>query len=101
MGIDQLTTLIIIHYQYQSIIGGNVSRYDSWEQESLLRCFVTVCCAWNNFLLPRKSLLGIPHRRSGGHGHLQHRHKKKEEEEITSLIVFERRLRPRLVESLR
>ena len=22
----------------------NVSRYDSWERESLLRCCVTVCC---------------------------------------------------------
>ena len=26
-------------------IKANVSRYDSWEQESLLRGFVTVCCA--------------------------------------------------------
>ena len=26
-------------------IKANVSHYDSWEQESLLRGFVTVCCA--------------------------------------------------------
>ena len=85
----------------------NVSRYDSWEQESLLRSLSPLTPAWNNFWLFSKSLLGIPQRRSRRTWTYATdifdpgRHTKKEEEEITiSLIVFERRLRPRLAESL-
>ena len=66
------------------------------EQESLLRFLSPLTPAWNNFLLLRKSLLGIPHGRSRwtwASAHIIHR--KEEEEEIhvhvtISLILFER-----------
>ena len=41
-------------------IKANVSRYDSWERELLVRCFVTVCCACHLWRPPWI----IPHGRS-------------------------------------
>ena len=41
-------------------IKANVSRHDSWERESLVRCFVTVCCACHLWRPPWI----IPHGRS-------------------------------------
>ena len=41
-------------------IKANVSCYDSWERESLVRCFVTVCCACHLWRPPWI----IPHGRS-------------------------------------
>ena len=78
----------------------NVSRYDSWERESLLHSLSPLTPAWNNFLLLNKSLLGIPHGRSRRTWTYAQTYPipgdiKKEKEEIAiSLIVFERRLRP-------
>ena len=44
-------------------IKANVSHYDYWERESLLRRLSPLMPAWNNFLLLCKSLVGIPHGR--------------------------------------
>ena len=70
-------------------IKANVSRYDSWEQESLLRGFVTVCCACHLCCPP-----GITFCYSVNHSWNSTRKievdLKEEEKEITiSLIVFE------------
>ena len=89
-------------------IKANVSSYDSWERESLLACFVTVYCACHLCRPPEITFCySVNHSQEfhtgdrGGRGRL-HRHIKKEEgKEITiSLIVFERRTRPRSAESL-
>ena len=40
----RIWTKILLILSISTIIDGNLSRYDSWERESLLRCFVTVCC---------------------------------------------------------
>ena len=90
-------------------IKANVSCYDSWERESLLPCFVTVCCACHLWRLPGITFFySVNHswefhtEDRGWCGHL-HRHIKKEEEKeivTISLLVFERRLCPRSVESL-
>ena len=84
------------------------AHYNSWEWESLLRCFVTICCACHLWCPPGKTFCYSVNpswefhtKDRGGRGRL-HRHIKKEEKkEITiSLIVFEWQLRPRSVESL-
>ena len=84
------------------------AHYNSWEWESLLRCFVTIFCACHLWCPPGKTFCYSVNpswefhtKDRGGRGRL-HRHIKKEEKkEITiSLIVFEWQLRPRSVESL-
>ena len=102
-----LWLLIIIDYQNQSIIDGNRSINVIVCYQSITYSVKHFNCQFHRVLINLHILISLLfiwefHREDGGGRGRLHRHIKKEEEkEITiSSIVFERRLRPRSVESL-